>query len=268
MSLKSLHEKPVVFRASARCAHPSSAIARRRMSDTPSRFAAGLCALSLAVLNGCGAAFSGGSVPVGRAVLTGRVVSAQDTTQAIASAAITAVATYNGTRRVTLQATSDAQGQFQFINLPTGSQNVSVQITIQAQDASLEPETLTFTLGRGRKAALIATLAPVALVSEAASVALSPTVPQTIYPAVQVDFSARVVDDFGDVLPLAPSLLCDGNFGSITPTGTFKGIAIGSGQITAFWYSNLESSPAPVTVSTGAGSLPPPPSSYTLSDSE
>ena len=73
-------------------------------------------------------------------------------------------------------------------------------------------------------------------------------------------FTALLRDQAGNPIPLTPTLLFDGGFGTINSDGTFfvpPGIGAGSGSITAFWYV-LPAQGATVTVDNTLAPKPPP----------
>ncbi|HLJ56400.1 MAG TPA: hypothetical protein VKT77_15280 [Chthonomonadaceae bacterium] len=196
-----------------------------------------------ALLPGCGSgianSFSGGGVPIGGSRVAGRVVSAANTSVNLPNVAIQIDATPLGGVTHTMQTTSSADGSFAFSNVLPGFSSGSLVVTATPSDSTFQAEQLAFNVQNGHTEQMILTLPPASFDNtKANSVALflaAPAIPSGT--SIQVQSAVR--DSAGNVLPVKPTLVFDGNFGSLDPDGVFTvpaGTLSGTGSITAFWY--------------------------------
>ena len=208
---------------------------------------------------GCGNGIngiSGGSIPTGGSRLTGRAVTAEDPRVPISNATVSVQTTVPGQAPQTLQVTTDAEGNFAFPQVPTGSVNSRVQVTVRAPDSLFRPLALSFLLTNQRPATLIAALPASSFdVARGTSVTIMPPA-ASVHVGDTIVFTAQVRDRAGNVLPIMPSLLFDGDFGTLNADGTFTGT--GTGSIVAYWYGGITSA-AQVTSNETTPSSPPPP---------
>jgi hypothetical protein len=200
---------------------------------------AALLLLGLCLFYALGCGISGGSIPPGGSRLAGRVFMAEDPTQSIANATVSIQVTPPGLPVQTLQVTTDAQGAFAFNNVTTGPSSSRIAVSVQPGTANIQPLQWTFLLTANRPVTLLASLPPASFdVNRVTSVSLSPSIAD-----VQVGDSLRFVaqarDKSGNILPVTPSLLIDGDLGTIHPDGTFTGTHSGEGSIVAFWYGGV-----------------------------
>jgi hypothetical protein len=225
------------------------------------------CAVSL-TLTGCGGGqgFDGGGIPPGRAVLTGSVVTAENTQVPLPNAHIEIRATYSTTKpgvagtdqTQTLSATTDELGNFSIPDVPTGYTTGMASVTVTADDPRRLPQNLFFALANGRGANLVVSLSKdTSTLQRARTVTLSPAI-VALTPGGQVSFRARVLDAAGNVLPVSPTLLFSDNFGTIDSDGTFVGASTGTGTLSALWY-NAAPAYANVIVNSNTPITPPPP---------
>src|SRR5262249_36398506 len=98
-----------------------------------------LLALStlLANLSGCANNFSGGSFPIGKAAIVGRVVSAEDPQIVFRGVKITLLSTPPGGQSERRDAITDANGNFHFEEVPTGQVSGAAQLTAVANDTTI-----------------------------------------------------------------------------------------------------------------------------------
>jgi len=230
------------------------------------RAAAGLALLFLAyglpACSGIGeSSFSGGGVPIGGSRLFGRVVSAADTSTSLSNVTVTVQATPQGGVERDLTTTTGKDGSFNFSNVLPGFSNGHVQITATPDNTNYRPAELAFNISNGRTEQMIVTLPPSSFdptTAQSVSIAIaSPAVPA----GGSVQFQAVVRDAAGQALPVSPTLVFDGNFGTLNTDNTFSvpaGVLSGSGSITAFWYNLLPQS-QPIHVDKNASPQPPQP---------
>jgi hypothetical protein len=232
------------------------------------------CAASLTLI-GCGGGqgFDGGGIPPGKAVLTGRVVAAENTQVPLSNAHIEVRATYSTTKpgvvgtdqTQTLRTTADDLGNFSIQNVPTGLYTGLAAVTVTTDDPRRIPENLDFALANGRGANLVVALTKdPTLLQRARTVTLSPAI-VALTPGAQVSFQARVLDAAGNTLSVSPTLLFSDDFGTIGSDGTFVGAGTGTGTLSAFWY---DAAPAHANVIVNSDmpiSPPPPPNDQTVS---
>jgi hypothetical protein len=238
---------------------------RHPTPDTPVRprrrlvCASLLLALSalLTNLSGCTNSFSGGSFPIGKAFVVGRVVSAEDPQIVFKGVKITLLATPPGGESKRFDAITDANGNFQFDNVPTGQISGAAQLSAISDDATIRGQSLFFSLINQRKRGLFIALPKTSFdVSQAASIRIVPPT-FTLPPGDTVRIDAQLRDINDNILPVLPSLIYDADLGTVGGDGTFAGMAAGTGSITAQWYGNL-TAVASIRVDPNAPSLPPP----------
>ena len=224
-------------------------LARRRL----------LSALALS-LSGCsgGNAFTGGSVPIGKAVLKGRVARSEDATLPLYNAQITLVATPQNSDAKIFHAATDHNGVFTVTDIPTDAVSGPVTVTATSADGAYKAQQISFRLTNNHSASVVFALPPATYTPAiGTTLTLSPA-HLTAQPGQRVPFAAQIKDPNGVLLPLAPTLFFDDSFGVLNPDGTFSATSVGTGAIAAYWYNGLKAS-ATVTVSATQQALPPSP---------
>ncbi|MCX6380595.1 MAG: hypothetical protein NT023_14150 [Armatimonadetes bacterium] len=217
----------------------------------------------LLLLLGCGIGngFTGGGVPIGRAVIIGQAVSATAPNTPIANALVyVSVSTNTRVIGTTLTTTTDSNGKFKFSDIPVETAPTSIRVAVDPQSSSYVSQQILFKLDKDKTANLIVTLAPYTLdLSSASTLILSPS---NNFFATNIvgKVNAQVLDSQGNTLQLTPSLLLIGDFSSIQANGTFTASQEQVGTVEAFWYNNLQASGTVSVQSNGDGSPPPPPS--------
>ncbi|MCS6776419.1 MAG: hypothetical protein RMJ43_00945 [Chloroherpetonaceae bacterium] len=212
-------------------------------------------------LAGCGSgtrAFSGGGFPIGKSIVVGRAVSAENPTVVFAGVRIVLTALPGDGSSQRLETVTNAQGEFRLEDVPTGQTEGVVQLSAIPADPNVRAQSLSFRVTNGRKRGVFLSLPRVTFdVSRARFLTFAnPSV--ALPPGDTVRISAQVRDQNGALLPVLPSLVYDADLGTIGGDGTFFGINEGSGNITAFWYNDL-SAVATVRVDSSVPSRPPPP---------
>lgn len=219
-----------------------------------------LC-LVLSHLWGCGSginSFSGGGFPIGKALVFGRAVSAENPQVVFAGVRIILHATPGNGSSERLETTTDANGNFEVGNIPTGQSGGTVQMTAVPADPNVRQQSLAFFVANGRRTGVFLSLPQMSFdISRARSLAFS-TPSVTVRPGDTVRLNAQVRDADGEVLPVVPTLVYDAGLGTVGGDGTFFGVNEGTGNITALWYNNLSASTT-VNVDSDAPSVPPPP---------
>jgi hypothetical protein len=215
----------------------------------------------MALLPGCGGllAFSGGSVPIGKTRVFGTVVRSDNPLQAVSNARVTLVSSAIGSEPQSFQTLSAPDGRFDFPAIPLGAPTGNIQVTVDPQDASLHPQQVHFLAADKRNANLIVALAPTSFdLSTVSAVAVTPN-KVTIRTDVTTQLTATIRDKDNNPLPLVPTLLFDGNVGTISSDGTFYSTGLGSGTVIALWYNDLRSDVATITVDNTLPENPAPP---------
>jgi hypothetical protein len=219
-----------------------------------------VCAL-LVNLFGCGSgltAFSGGGFPIGKALVVGRVVSAEDPQIVFAGVRISLSATPPGGATENFETITDANGNFQITNVPTGQVSGAARMEAIPADATIRAQSLFFSVVSGKKRGLFIALPKTSFdVTQAKSLHFVPP-SYTLRPGDTVRVNAQLRDENGTVLPVLPSLIYDADLGTVGGDGTFSGVNEGTGIVSAQWYNNL-SATATIKVDVNAPSLPPPP---------
>jgi hypothetical protein len=170
------------------------------------------------------------------------VVSATNTSTNIPNVTIQMQATQDGGAPRNLATTSGADGSFNFSNVLPGFSSGTVVVTATPADPTYQSQEIAFRVLNGRTENVILTLAPASFDNTTAKsvqlVLASPAIPSGI--SIQVLSAVR--DTAGKVLPVKPTLIFEGNFGMLSPDGTFTvppGALSGTGSISAYWYRLL-----------------------------
>lgn len=228
----------------ARCApsQKQTADASRRTHGRPpvseARRRARLLALPvlLALMTGCGNALSGGSIPSGKTRVKGKVVPAERPIGSGVHARIQITSTAAGQEPTTYTATTDDRGAFDIQDIKTGETAGNVQMSITPDDPALRANQLSFGVTNRGVVNMLATVPTRSFdVSRGVTIVLDPP-NLTLHPGETVRFQAKVLDAAGATLPVTPSLVLNGDFGTPGPDGTFTGTGQGSGFVTAYWY--------------------------------
>lgn len=222
-----------------------------------------LCFASL-ILHGCGGltAFTDGSIPNGRSVIRGRVVTAKDPTVAVPNAIVTVTSTPLDNGTATFRVRTDANGAFSIGNIPTGKistavpdPTTNVNILVEPADGTLQAQRLSLPLTKDRPVnALVALPATGFDTSLVGSVRIVPTTP-TSTTGPQVQFTAQVLDKAGNDLGIFPTLLLDGSDLLVLDNHTFAAVGIGTipstSVVTATFgtsFGNQTSNPLPIQI--------------------
>ncbi len=221
----------------------------------------GLVSLAaLWLLWGCGTgnSFTGGSIPPGGTRLFGRVAAAENPLQPLAHAMVMVETRPISGGVRTLQAVTAADGSFDFTSVPTGSTSTTLTVTVTPDPAtSRQTQQMVFRADNGRTDNLVVALPPVSFdVNSARTLTLRDV--GSLPPGDSATIHTRLLDSAGKRLPVQPTLLFSGNFGSFAADETFAATATGVGTITAFWYT-LPSPSISIVVDANAPQLPPSP---------
>ena len=223
------------------------------------------CAALLLGGAGCGGGglgFTGGGVPIGKAVLKGRVVAAANPSQPLANAQVTVIATPLSGARYLVTTTTDQNGFFTATDIPTDAVTGVVTADAVSVDGAYKEQRVSFLARNNHQATLIFALPP-------ATYALDPGTKISISPAQvtlqtgqNAHFTAKLTSATGAILPFTPTLTFDDDFGSLNSDGSFTGTGVGSGTVSALWYNNLRATatvsvPSRDTTTTGTPPLPP-----------
>jgi len=199
-----------------------------------------------AALTACGTlesnSFSGGGVPVGGSRVFGRVVSAVNTSMNLPNVDIQIEATPAGGTARNLETTTGPDGSFNFSNVLPGFSNGTLLVTATPPDTTFQSQQIAFSVSNGHTEQMIMTLPPAAFDNTTASAVSLSLASPAIPGGASVQLQAAVRDAAGKLLPVKPTLIFDGNFGSLDPSGTFTvpaGTLSGMGSITAYWYRLL-----------------------------
>ena len=214
----------------------------------------------LFALHGCGGSsgFTGGGVPIGKAALNGRLISAANPQLPLANAQISILATPNQSAAQTITTTTDANGMFHVTGIPTDAINGTVTVSAMPQGAAFLSQQVTFLIVNQHSANLIMALPPADYhFAPGTSLAIEPQSAH-IVTGQSVQFSAHVVDASGTNLALVPTLLFGDDFGTLNDDGTFTATGSGTGDLLAFWYDGLRTS-ASIIVNTSVQTQPPTP---------
>lgn len=220
----------------------------------------GLIALvTLWLLCGCGngnLAFTGGSIPPGGSRLVGRVTAAESPLQPLMHAMVQVETRPISGGVRTLHAVTGIDGTFSFTSVPTGTTTTTMTVTVTPDPAqNRQSQQVVFQALNSRTNDLV-----VALPLTSFDVKLAKTLTindiTTVPPGDSTTIHVRLLDDSKVRLPVQPTLLFAGNFGSIAVDDTFTATEPGSGTVTAFWY-NLPSFTTRIIVDPSAQQLPP-----------
>ncbi len=211
-------------------------------------------------LTGCAIAngFTGGGVPIGKALLMGRAVSALDTQRVIPNARVKVIILTEGRDVASFETTTSATGEFRLADLPVGEKTATVRVGITPTNSLLRAQSIGFILSKDQTAhlsfALVPNTYPIDQVTsfnlQPSNLALQPNAPNKI--------TAQVLDGNGNVLPLVPTTLLIGNFTSVEPDGNLVTSSPGTAVLQVFWYNDIQTT-ALVTVSNDVSTPPPPP---------
>lgn len=223
-----------------------------------------LTALSVLETCGCGGgtSFTGGSIPPGGTRLYGRVVQAEDPLTPLANTTISVTATPAYTNAGPIQLTTNSNGEFNFPTVRFGSTAATINVTVQPGDPTArQSQQVVFRSASGQTANLIVSLPQKSFdITQGTSVAIGSI--SEVAPQGTAAIQAHVLDSTGHALPVEPTLLFIGNFGTIDGDGTFTASASGTGTITVFWY-NVTPVTTAVKADPSASLLPPPPPTIT-----
>lgn len=216
---------------------------RRRTASSVCLFA--ICALLSLSLSGCGGGFggplsmSGGGFPIGGTRLFGKAVSAADTSKAIANAKIQVEATpVNGVTQL-YEMQTDNKGSFSLDGVLAGKAGGTVILTATPSDAGFRQQRISFQTTAGRTDQVLMTLPPASLDLGTVKSLTFSVANSAIASGTTVQLNVRLADANGATISLTPSLLYDGDFGTLNDNGTFtvnQNISAGSGRIAAYWY--------------------------------
>jgi hypothetical protein len=212
----------------------------------------------LSLLLGCGTgnSFDGGGFPIGKSRLFGRVVAAENPQKSLISVTLNVTIPNTGAGGRTLQVKTGKDGVFDLSSIDGTNQTSNAQVTVTPDDASgRQSQQLIFPLQGGHTANLVVAL-PLKTFDVNQAVSISLPSQLILPPGSTVQVLAELKNQVGQVLPVVPTLLFEGNFGTVDGEGTFTASAQGTGTITAFWYNNLHST-TQVVVSDNAQPLPP-----------
>ncbi len=202
-----------------------------------------LAALAI-TLHGCGGgnAFTGGSVPIGKAALKGRVVRSEDASLPLYNALITIVAAPQNSNATILHTMTDHNGNFSVTGIPTDAVNGAVTVTATPAENAFKAQQVSFQLSNNHSATVVFALPPAAYTP---AVGTTLTIVPSSFAALagqRVSFTALLRGPDGAPLPLTPTLFVDDSYGALNSDGTFTGTSAGTSSITAYWYNGLKSS--------------------------
>lgn len=221
----------------------------------------GLLLLSgAAILSGCGGAtaFTGGGFPIGKAAVLGRVVDAQNPAINLPNVRLTLFSTPEEGGTKVLTTTSDANGEYNFPEVPTGKFSAPVQVSVEPSNPDYRTQSVTFQVYNGRNASLLVSLPRQSVdINLGKSLTVTPST-STLPPGATVRYLVKVLDADGQRLDLTPTLLLSDALGTIATDGSFTGTMTGTATVTAIWYNNLRAI-ASVIVDNNAPQLPPAP---------
>ncbi len=224
-----------------------------------------LCALLSLSLSGCGGGFgaplsiSGGGFPIGGSRLFGKAVSAMNTAIAIPNARIQVEATpiHGVTQLYEMQ--TDSKGSFSLDGVLAGKSGGTIILTATPSDVGFRQQRISFQTTAGRTDQVLMTLPPASLdLGTVKSLTLS-VANSAIASGSTVQLNVRLKDANDATINLTPSLLYDGDFGTLNDNGTFtvnQNISSGSGRIAAYWYGFTPQS-ADIRVDNTAQQQPP-----------
>lgn len=218
-----------------------------------------LALVALGLLCGCGGGlgFTGGSIPPGGTRLFGRVVQAENPLEPLARATIQVdTRPVTGGHRTFVTKTG-TDGTFSLPSVATGTTYATFIVTVTPEAGTpRQSQQIVFRADNGVADNLIVTLPLNTFdVTSAKTLTLQNIV--DIPPNSSIAIHARLLDSNGKRLPVQPTLLFAGNFGSIALDETFAASDnTGSGSVTAFWYGLP---PAGTTITVDAHAVEPPP---------
>ncbi len=225
------------------------------------------------LMAGCGGGlgFTGGSIPIGKAVILGKVVRAEQASLPLEGATITAVAKTAEGKTTVLQVISNAGGTFMLTNVPTGATLSQVDIDVSpSQDSARYSQHFQFQISDGGAANLIAALPTLdAGVYDAATLSITAVSRAPLGQRIHIYSSVR---DHREIpLHLVPSVLYIGNnaiLDTMEPDNSKPnnfGVesriyldtrTVGSGSVTAFLFNGLHSTPVIITADPQAPPVP------------
>ncbi len=224
-----------------------------------------ICVLLSLSLSGCGGGFggplsiSGGGFPIGGTRLFGKAVSATNTSIAIPNAKIQVEATpINGVTQL-YEMQTDSKGSFSLDGVLAGKPGGTVILTATPSDAGFRQQRISFQTTAGHTDQVLMTLPPASLdLGTVKSLTLS-IANSAIASGSTVQLNVRLKDANDATIHLIPSLLYDGDFGTLNDNGTFtvdQNVSSGSGRIAAYWYGFTPQS-ADIRVDNTAQQQPP-----------
>ncbi len=221
-----------------------------------------LLALPLAGLPfwGCSIAssFTGGGVPIGKAAIIGRAVSAINLTKVMPNAKVHLVASTRSKALFSYDTVTDSTGKFTFPEVSVGDIGAGLSISITPANGGIRPQSIAFTLNKDETANVVFTLVPYTYkIDNVSGFNLQPT-DLALQSNAPNKITAQLIDPFGNVLPVAPTFVLVGNFSQVNADGTFIAGSSGVGVLGVYWYNDIQTS-AVVTVSDDVVNPPPPP---------
>ena len=204
-----------------------------------------ICVLLSLSLSGCGGGFggplsiSGGGFPIGGTRLFGKAVSALDTSKAIPNAKIQVEATpVNGVTQL-YEMQTDSKGSFSLDGVLAGKPGGTVILTATPSDAGFRQQRISFQTTAGHTDQVLMTLPPASLDLGIVKSLTLTVANSAIASGNTVQLNVRLKDANDATVSLTPSLLYDGDFGTLNDDATFtvnQNISAGNGRISAYWY--------------------------------
>ncbi len=227
-----------------------------------------LSILASFVIGGCGSGsnfFDGGHVPIGGNAAVSRIVGlvydAENSSAPVPNATVLVTNTLlaGPTRMQTV--TTGANGSFDFPSMsnPYAVSRMTVLVTPKV-GSDRQSQQLSFPVQPGQTAHVMVALPSISF-DQTTPAAVSVSQVSTISAGDSTQVTASLLSASGAKLPVTPSLIFIGTFGTITPDGLFTSAATGTGVITAYWDtgSALLSGSSSITVDTQTIHKPPPP---------
>jgi hypothetical protein len=194
---------------------------------------------------GCGGplALTGGSIPIGRALLQGRIARADDLSRPVSGAAVVLkLDKASGVRY------ADADGKFEFANIRGGIYACTV---FPPEGSGLQAWTNQIQLPEGERAQMLAAMLPSNVNS--GSVSEVKIIPNgyTLSVGETVRFTAHAYDHADIEMNLRGSLLLIGDVGELSQDGTFQATKPGHASLVG-WVGGAVAT-AEVSVNPGVG---------------
>lgn len=229
-----------------------------------------LLSLAFASIAGCGGgslAFDGGHIPVGggnrASLVSGTVFLAEDFTSPVPNAVVTVTNTSVAGVNRTQTMKTGKDGSFSFASVPDVPTVNQFQVSVAPPPGSNRAaQQMSFPVNGGATVSVLVAMPKITFDQTLpASVAITPSAFQ-LHSGDTVKITAQLLDAQGVQLPVSPSLVFTGGFGVIQPDGLFTSSTVGTGAISAYWYTGqalLQSNSATVTADTSTPYQPPPP---------